>query len=760
MPAVEYFLIVVVILLVLAVLDLIVGVSNDAVNFLNSAIGSRVAPYKIILLVAIAGIIVGSVFSSGIMEIARKGIFNPQFFTFDKVMVIFLAVMLVDVILLDVFNTLGLPTSTTVSIVFELLGASLVTGLFFASEKGEQINEVFKYINTSSVISIISGIFLSILIAFTIGTLLQYITRLMFSFQYQKMLKKLGAIYSGLGLTAIIYFLLIKGLKGTTLFSPQSNAFIVEHTNVIIAGVFFVLTTGIYLLQYFSNVNPLKIVVLAGTFALAMAFAGNDLVNFVGVPVTGLLGYQAWKTSGVPLNESYQEYMASGDFVVPNYMLLIAGIIMALTLWFSAKARKVTETEVSLGRQDEGAERFTPNAAARGIVNSSLALGRIFSVLIPGNITRYYDRSFKISKLKAATNVMEKPAFDLLRASNNLVVSSALIALATSFKLPLSTTYVTFMVAMGSSLADRAWGRESAVYRVAGVLSVIGGWFITAVIALTASGLFAFILLKGGVTGSAILIIGVFAYLIASHFSFAKKERKAQAKISKISILDASDSTLVEKNRKMVVFLLEELKNITFQVFHGLEAADGKVLEKSYRQLIDLDETVIQFRNKNIKSIQELDSDDVNISSILLNSTDLIQDLLHSIQLFSKESTTYVKNLHQVPGPEFMERIDALNKELIGFFTLVLTEVLHPAKKYNDVRNVRSRLRSMINANLAEQLSLLKQRGLSTKQGILQTTIFLQARDAQAVLMRIYKMFYQYDKRYTGEEILETEQVV
>lgn len=754
----DYLLLVVVFLLVLAVIDLIVGVSNDAVNFLNSAIGSRVAPYKVILMVAAAGIVIGSLFSSGIMEIARKGIFHPQLFTFDKVLIIFFAVMLTDVILLDIFNTLGLPTSTTVSIVFELLGAALITGLLFAADKNEPVNQVFSYINSASTISIISGIFLSILIAFTIGSILQYLTRLAFTFQYEKMLNKLGAVYSGLGLTAIIYFLLIKGLKGTTLLSPENVEYINSHTVAIIAVCFVLFTLVMFLLQKFARVNPLRIVVLAGTFSLAMAFAGNDLVNFIGVPVTGLLAYQNWAASGVPANEAYQQYMASSEFVVPNYMLFIAGAVMALTLWFSSKAKKVTETEVSLGRQDEGEERFTPNAAARGIVNSSLALGKIFGVIVPRNLVNNYERSFKISKLRAATNVMEKSAFDLLRASNNLVVSSVLIALATSYKLPLSTTYVTFMVAMGSSLADRAWGRESAVYRVAGVLSVIGGWLITAVIALAVSGLFAFILYKTGMAGAIILTVFVLTYLVFSHIRFSRNEKNNKSKASKISILDSADHSLIEKNRNMVLYLTEELRNIAAQVFDGLEKADAKTLERAHRQLHDLDETVIRFRNKNIKNIQALDSGDLRLSAVMLNSTDLIQDLLHSIELFSRESVTYVKNLHQVPGEEFMETMDAVKTDLLAFFDTILDEVLQPKKKYGTVKTERAQLRSLINDNLEEQLSAIKKKNLSVKQGILQTTIFLQARDIQAVLMRIYKMYYRHDKKYVGDDWTELEE--
>src|SRR5690606_8336163 len=368
------------ILFVLAIADIIVGVSNDAVNFLTSAIGSKVAPYRVVLLIAIAGIIVGSFFSSGIMEIARKGIFHPEYFTFDKIMWVFLAVMLTDIILLDIFNSLGLPTSTTVSIVFELLGAASVVGILFSIDQNDNIADALKYINFESTISIISGIFLSVFIAFTCGVVFQYLFRQLFTFEYANRLKQFGALFAGFGITSIVYFLLIKGLKGTTLFNPDSIAWVNDHLIILIVVIFISISLICFLLQYFANVNPLKIVVLAGTFALAMAFAGNDLVNFIGVPITGYLAFQNWAASGVPASELYQTYLASDDVIVPNYMLLISGIIMSLTIWFNAKAKKVTETEVNLGRQDEGEERFKANAVSRSIVKSSLMLGNLISV--------------------------------------------------------------------------------------------------------------------------------------------------------------------------------------------------------------------------------------------------------------------------------------------------------------------------------------------------------------------------------------------
>ena len=389
----DYYIFIIFILILLAAIDLVVGVSNDAVNFLNSAIGSKVASYKTIIFITITGIVIGSVFSSGIMEVARKGIFYPEHFTFEVLMMVFLAVMLTDILLLDVFNSLGLPTSTTVSIVFELLGASLMAGILFSIAKNDNINEVWKYINLESTKTIVSSIFLSVIIAFTAGVAVQYLCRLVFTFQYQDKLKKFGAIYSGFGITSIVYFLLIKGLKGTTLLSQNATAYIHDNTWFIIGGLFVLSTIMLFIFQIMANINPLKIVVLAGTFSLAMAFAGNDLVNFIGVPITGLLAYNNWAASGLPASELYQTYLSGSDVTVPNYMLLIAGIIMGLTIWLSAKAKKVTETEVSLGRQDEGDERFKANAISRSIVNSSLMLSNLLGIIVPAAIVKRYNAS-------------------------------------------------------------------------------------------------------------------------------------------------------------------------------------------------------------------------------------------------------------------------------------------------------------------------------------------------------------------------------
>ena len=738
----DFFIFVIGALLLLAALDLIVGVSNDAVNFLNSAIGSQVASYRTIIIIAIAGIVIGSFFSSGIMEIARKGIFYPQHFTFVVILIVFLAVMLTDIILLDVFNSLGLPTSTTVSIIFELLGASLTAGILFSMSKNENINEIWKYINFESTKNIVSGIFLSILVAFTSGAVIQYLCRLLFTFQFEDKLNRYGALFSGVGITSIVYFLLIKGMKGTTLLTSETSKLISTNTLIILMGIFVISSATLFILQKFARVNPLKVVVLAGTFSLAMAFAGNDLVNFIGVPITGLLAYQNWTASGVPANEYYMEYLAGNDVVVPNYMLLIAGVIMGLTIWLSAKAKKVTETEVNLGRQEEGDERFKANAISRSIVNSSITFSKIFGIIIPESIMKRYETSFEKKKLREATKTVDTAAFDLVRASTNLVLASVIIAWATSEKLPLSTTYVTFMVAMGSSLADRAWGRDSAVYRVAGVLSVIGGWFITAFIAFTVSALFALILYKGGQTGTFILMAVVFTFIIVSHIRFNKEEIKTKKSKDRLKILENADMNTVQKYQSLISSTVSEIASSYNLILDGLINGDITKLELANKALKDLEEHGYSVRSQSIKYIKSLSKNDKQTAQTIIFSSDFIQDLSQSTKFLSDEALYFIKNLHVIDDREFLKDLKTLDFKMSNFFNLVLAS-LEQTKDENmeSIRKERDEVRSYINDRLDFQISNINKMKPSTKEGTLQTNVFLQSRDIQAVLTRISKMF-------------------
>ena len=516
----DSYLLVIGILFTLAVVDLMVGVSNDAVNFLNSAIGSKVASMRTVLIIASVGIFLGAVFSSGMMEVARKGIFTPSLFTMDELMVIFLAVMITDILLLDIYNSLALPTSTTVSIVFELLGAALVLALIKSSQ--DSSHQLLDYINTDKAVQIIAGIFLSVVVAFTIGALVQFITRLWFTFDFERYIPRIGWLFGGIAISAISYFVLIKGLKNSSFLSPEQMHWIKSHTLTLV-GLLFAFSALILLaLHRLAQVHPLKMVVLAGTFSLAMAFAGNDLVNFIGVPITGFQTYQAhqqWLDSGG--SGSFSLGFLEEAVAAPPLLLALAGGIMMLTLWFSGKARKVTDTTVDLGRQMAGEERFRPHLLSRVIVGASMKISAGLLRILPSSWVDGMNRRFKLPEKTEE----QSAAFDLVRASVNLMVASILIAIASSLKLPLSTTYVSFMVAMGASLADRAWGAESAVYRVAGVMNVIGGWFLTALSALLVSGVMAFVFYRWGIPAIAALFVLAALLFIRSQLRFMRKKK-------------------------------------------------------------------------------------------------------------------------------------------------------------------------------------------------------------------------------------------
>ena len=449
----HYYIALLVFLGLLAVFDLFVGVSNDAVNFLNSALGCRIASFKTTMFVASIGVMLGATFSSGMMEIARSGVFNPQMFTFNEIMVIFFAVMVTDIILLDTFNSLGLPTSTTVSIVFELLGSALAAAAFTLLADGKSLADVAEYINSSRSLTIISGILISVAVAFVAGTVVQYIARLIFTFNFEKMYRRIGGVYAGLAITAIFYFLVMKGAKGASFMRPEWLDFMSNNTLPIVATLFVVLSIVFQLLILVANVNVFKIIILAGTFALAFAFAGNDLVNFVGVPLAALDSYNEWVASGAAADTFTMEGLLKPT-VANTFLLLLAGLVMVLTLWFSKKAQIVIQTSINLSSSNSGEhEQFGSSLPGRMIVRASMGFGRLVNQFIPMGVKKGIDSRFEPKKLQHGETPLP---FDYVRASINLVVSAVLIASATSLKLPLSTTYVTFMVAMGSSFADGA----------------------------------------------------------------------------------------------------------------------------------------------------------------------------------------------------------------------------------------------------------------------------------------------------------------
>ncbi|MBW2204008.1 MAG: inorganic phosphate transporter [Deltaproteobacteria bacterium] len=503
--SIEIFFVAVIVLLLFAVLDLIVGVSNDAVNFLNSAIGSKVAPYVVIMVIAGLGILAGVTFSGGMMEVARKGIFHPQFFTMPELITIFMAVMLTDILLLDLFNTYGLPTSTTVSIVFELLGAAVAVSAIKVMQANGGLAGLGEYINTAKALMIVSGILLSIVVAFFCGALVQFTTRLIFTFDYEKKLRRYGSLWGGVAMATITFFILVKGAKGTSFMTPEAIEWIKTNSLFLLISIFIISAACLQILISFFRVNILKPIVLVGTFALAMAFAANDLVNFIGVPLAGLNAYTTAVASSDPLNITMSAL--SKKVQSQTGLLLLAGAIMVITLWLSKKARTVTETEIRLGQQEEGTERFESIWLSRTIVRMGDSFFGSLRNIVPRDIRKAIGRRIDPHIGKTVVVGDNQPSFDLIRASVNLMVASAVVSFATSMKLPLSTTYVTFMVAMGTSFSDQAWGRESAVYRVTGVLTVIGGWFMTALIAFTVSFIFANIIHYFKVPGFIALVL-------------------------------------------------------------------------------------------------------------------------------------------------------------------------------------------------------------------------------------------------------------
>ena len=533
-----FYLFIVIFLFVLAIFDLSVGVSNDAVNFLNSAIGSKAASFKTIMIIAAVGIFAGATLSNGMMEVARHGIYQPQYFYFSEIMCILLAVMLTDVVLLDIFNSLGMPTSTTVSLVFELLGGTVALAIIkiINTDGALQFGDL---LNTDKALTVILAIFVSVAIAFFFGTVVQFLSRTLFTFNYKPRMKYFVAVFGGIAATSILYFMLIKGLKDTTFMSGALKDWVHNNTSFIVWSCFIGFTILMQVLHWLK-INVFKIIVLLGTFALALAFAGNDLVNFIGVPLAGFSAYLDFTSYGGSIDpEALLMTSLLGPAKTPWYFLIAAGLVMVIALLTSKKAQNVVKTSLDLSRQSDGEEAFGTSPVARVLVRTSSNMATTLMSVVPENIKQWMDTRFNQDEI-----ILENgAAFDLIRASVNLVLAGLLIALGTSLKLPLSTTYVTFMVAMGTSLADRAWGRESAVYRITGVLSVIGGWFITAGAAFVICFLVATIIYFGG-TAAIVALIGLATYsLVRSHLAFRKKSNKQTVSPTVKQLMNTNDSS-------------------------------------------------------------------------------------------------------------------------------------------------------------------------------------------------------------------------
>ncbi len=681
----QIYLALIIVLFLLAITDLIVGVSNDAVNFLVAAIGSKSAPLWVILLTASLGVFVGAVFSNGMMEVARKGIFNPQMFTFSQIILIFVAVMLTDIILLDFFNTFGFPTSTTVSLVFELLGAAVAISIFALNQGGE--GTLADYINSSRAFLIIGGILLSIVVAFTVGAIVQYIARIIFTFEYEKNYKYFGSIWGGIAFTAIAFFMFIKGFKNSAFSDEPWVQWSLSHKGQILVLTFIVSTAIFEFLKSVFKVNILKIVVLAGTFALAMAFAGNDLVNFIGVPLAGFSSYEYWAHSGVAPDQYTMEAL-SGKVQVPSYFLLGAGLIMVLTLWFSKKARTVIETSVNLSRQDTGYERFGSSPVSRSLVRMFIKMVALVEKITPESVRKWVAKRFEYKKNRKT--MPDDAAFDLIRASVNLVVASALIALATSYKLPLSTTYVTFMVAMGTSLADRAWGRESAVYRVTGVISVIGGWFFTALVAFTVAFVIALIIAYGGA-----LAIGFFIamdiVLIYHSRLIHKRRRKKEEEEKRLMQLEAEITTenVFDKVKATILRELVKARDVLELTKEGFINSDRRKLKNAVQIAESLKDNSKQIKKDIYRIIQALSSDMVSAAQYYVQAVDHLREIANAAVYLSRRMQEHIDNNHEIFNEAQMNDFNRVWQIVYDFVNRVISIIEN--NKFQEIDNMRAR---------------------------------------------------------------------
>ncbi len=716
----ELYLILVIVLFALAASDLIVGVANDAVNFLNSAIGSKSAPKWVIFGVAGLGVLAGSTFSSGMMEVARNGIFHPGQFSFSEIMIIFLAVMITDVILLDLFNTIGFPTSTTVSIVFELLGSSVAVAMVKMNRLGEAASELSKYINSGKALAIISGILVSVALAFFVAVVVQRFTRILFSFRYERRLKYFGSLYGGIALAVISHFMIIKGAKGAT-FIPEVSTQWMHNNMVSIMLISIVVWTVLFqLLSWLFKINILKAVVLVGTFALAWAFASNDLVNFVGVPLAGFASFKAWVASGISPDGFSMEILA-GKVKTPTYFLLISGVIMVLTLYFSKKARSVIKTSVDLSRQSEGDERFGTSVLSRAIVKGGVLLGEKTSKWVPKGLEKYIDKQLMMVPEKEGVPVAEKPAFDLLRAATNLIVASVLISIGTSYKLPLSTTYVTFMVAMGSSLADRAWGRESAVYRVSGVIAVIGGWFMTAFVAFTISFLMARIIVWGELIAISVFLAIAIFLAIRTHLAFKKKE-KAEMLIDEDEITETNLSAqkVLEKCNKNIIKALIYTSKAYYLCYDGFFNQDKQQLKDAIAEVKEFNVKAKKQKDQVFKNLQRLKQDSVDTGHYYVQVVDYVREMAHSLNFMIGPINYHFENRHKPFTQNQIDRLRIFGTQINDFFNFAL-HVLKEERydKIDELIESRDQLLVDLKVLEKEQIKQIKSNEVSTRNSVL-----------------------------------------
>ena len=743
------YLILVSVLAVLAIGDLIVGVSNDAVNFLNSAVGSKAIPFKTIMILASLGVAAGALFSSGLMEVARKGIFNPGEFYFDEIILIFTAVMLTDILLLDFFNTLGMPTSTTVSIVFTLLGAAVFMSIIKISESSGDFGDIVNYINTKKAIQIISGILLSVVVALTVGAIVQWFSRLFLTYEFEKKAMWVSALFGGIALSAITYFILMKGIKGTPFANVKydllggmkiKDLLEKEVFKVVLAN--FLVWFGVsFALIKFVKANIYKVIIGTGTFALALAFAGNDLVNFIGVPIAAYQSYEAWVASGVAASD-FSMGVLSSKVPTPTLLLILSGGVMVLTLWLSTKAKKVMKTELDLSDQNSIKERFQPNFLSKGIVKTFQVIGTGVNAILPASVKEKIDSQFSNTELVIKNqNAKDAPSFDMLRACINLVVASILISVATSYKLPLSTTYVTFMVAMGTSLADRAWQRDSAVYRVAGMINVIGGWFLTALTAFIVSGIIVTLIKLGGPQAIAIILF-IILLIIGKNYV---KHKNDNADLDFDGLVKSESNSIkgvMEESTKNVIKVFKRVDKIYAILSDGLAKHDQKTLKKAKKNISRLTDDVEQLRENVFYFIKNLEESSLSASNFYIVILSLMQDITDDLSYIVKKSYKHVNNDHSKLKLSQVRDLQNVNELTNSIFEEAMEAYSNNSvAKINLVLENRETILKQLNEKINNQIELTRNEETSPKNTTLYFNILLKSKDLYLNKLNIMETF-------------------
>ncbi|MFM7895351.1 MAG: anion permease [Flavobacterium sp.] len=742
----QIYIIMLIALAILAITDLMVGVSNDAVNFLNSAIGSKAVSFKTIMIVASLGVAVGALYSNGMMEIARNGIFTPSMFSFNDVIVIFLAVMITDVLLLDVFNTLGLPTSTTVSIIFSLLGASVVLAVYKVYVSGDGFDTLGNYINTEKASEIVYSILLSVALSFALGSLVQYVSRLIFTFHIEKRYKYVAALFGGVAMTAITFFILVKGLKSITFVPSEVKDFIKESPFVIIGYSLILWTVVCQLLISVFKYSVFKFIIIVGTFGLALAFAGNDLVNFIGVPIAAYQAYEIWAAQAVGATEFMMSDLEKENLPAPFMFLAAAGVIMVYTLWTSKKAKSVIETEQNLSRQGEGNEKYNANNLSRNIVRGFMYIGNVISFILPKSLQKKLDAQFVQPEYTGKRD--EQPMFDMVRASVNLIVASILISIGTSMKLPLSTTYVTFMVAMGSSFADRAWDRESAVYRVAGVFNVIGGWFVTALAAFLSSAIIAYVLFIGEVFAffAFMIIVAIFFYRSNQIHKKKVKEEEEIKKLRKEDIVTLKE--MITESSSQISKVLRKTSALYSNVVDNLGLQDLAKLKENKKSLKKLEKEIDELKSNVFYFIKNLDENSVEASKFYILILGYLQDMVQSIDFITTSSHAHVNNNHKklkFNQIRDLKTVDTQLQELFGRLEESFTT--EDFSKLDEILRDKKVFLDTVSELITKQIARIRTTETSPKNSKLYFALLLETNDLIKSIMNLLELFKEFNQQ-------------